>query len=327
MNDHRFKVLAAKYTDGSATEEERQELHHYYELLQSRYPEWNEGIMGDESIFKDELYNVVELKINRFERLKTLKYVTKVAAAILMILASGLVFWQERYPLLNYIDPIQRLTIRTKTEMKQIRLADGTRIWLNSGSELIYPEKFRTGNREITLQGEAFFEVAHNAKQPFIVHTDKLTTYVLGTSFNVKAYQQDKQIAVSVLTGKVGVVAENIKKEKPGNVILLTPDQKAIFTKINNALLKQEHVNANDVAAWKDGKLLFSKEPLSEVCLQLERRYGVKITYSKYLASCPVSADLSNESIDEIVKVLALSLKGQVTITKDGYAIKGNKIN
>jgi transmembrane sensor len=321
MNDQRFKVLAAKYTAGLATAEEQQELNECYELLQSRYQDWDKDAMGDEDIFKEELYKVVELKIDRVERLKFFKYLTKIAAILVLILGSGLVFWQERYPLLNYIDPVHQLTVTTKTEMKQIRFADGTRIWLNSGSKLTYPEKFRTGNREVTLQGEAFFDVTHNKEQPFLVHAGTVTTHVLGTSFNIKAYQNDNEIAVTVLTGKVGVVAQGAEKSDKGKVTLLTPDQRAIFIKNNNNLLKQDHINAFDESAWKDGKLLFNKIPLAEVCLQLERKFRVKITYPRELASSPVTADLSNETINEIVNVLAGLFKATANATKNGYSI------
>src|SRR5690606_36092602 len=119
---------------------------------------------------------------------------------------------------------------------------------LNAESRLLYPSRFRGGRREVTLVGEAYFEVAHQADKPFIIHSGKLITQVLGTSFNIKAYENDPDIKVAVLTGKVGV------RNLTGNqkAVFLTPNQEAVYNKAINSIGKQK-VDASLSVSWKDG--------------------------------------------------------------------------
>ncbi|RYZ95824.1 MAG: hypothetical protein EOP47_25055 [Sphingobacteriaceae bacterium] len=115
--------------------------------------------------------------------------------------------WFYRYTILNYISPVHTLEVAAVNgNVTHITLGDGTKIWLNGGSKLKYPETFRGKLREITIEGEAFFDVAHDADHPFIVHTGDITTQVLGTSFNIKAYPDEQLLKVDVVSGKVGIV-------------------------------------------------------------------------------------------------------------------------
>ena len=153
-------------------------------------------------------------------------------------------------------------------------LSDGTRVWLNSESELEYPVLFGKGKLVVKLTGEAFFEVTKDASRPFIVETNDIRTRVLGTSFNIKAYQNEPAIATTLFTGKVEValLTDTLRR------VVLVPGKQADLNLQTNHLSVGE-VNLEHVIAWKEGMFMFNKENIEVVTRQIERWYGVKFIY------------------------------------------------
>ena len=159
----------------------------------------------------------------------------------------------------------------------ELLLADGTKVWLNAGSRLAFPQKFIEKKREVFLEGEAYFEAAKNETQPFIVNTGQLNIKVIGTHFNVSAYPSDNNIETVLLEGSVVVSRPTVfglKKEE----VTLKPDQKALFDVQNNIISVSDVPDAGMYISWTTGWLEFSKESLHSVFNQLERYYNVKIT-------------------------------------------------
>ena len=156
----------------------------------------------------------------------------------------------------------------------QLTLADGTKVWLNSESVLRYPVQFSAKNRKVELKGEAYFEVAHNAHKPFLVNTHEINIEVLGTSFNVSAYADDKTVHASLVEGKVKVHS-NIGdlSEK-----ILQPNQQFVYNKADNCVAVN-HVNAGFYSAWKDGAFTFDNEPLTSIMRKLERWYDIRVFF------------------------------------------------
>ncbi|TRX71419.1 FecR family protein [Carboxylicivirga sp. M1479] len=154
----------------------------------------------------------------------------------------------------------------------QMVLSDGTKVWLNSGSILKFPVNFISDTREVTLQGEAFFEVAHNADKPFMVHTKHSTTKVYGTSFNVMSYNNDKVEQVTLIEGKVGF---SIK----GQQTLLLPGQQAELA-LNNSNVVLKEVDASLYTSWKDGVLKFKNMPIKDLSKKLARWYDVDFYFA-----------------------------------------------
>lgn len=153
-------------------------------------------------------------------------------------------------------------------------LSDGTRVWLNSESELEYPVLFGKGERVVKLVGEAFFEVTKDVSRPFIVETNDIRTKVLGTSFNIKAYQNEPVIATTLFTGKVEValLADTLRR------VVLVPGKQADLS-LQTKHLSVGDVNLEHVLAWKEGMFMFNKENIEVVTRQIERWYGVKFIY------------------------------------------------
>lgn len=244
----------------------------------------------------------------------------------LMVAASflaGLFFlsltYYYRVALLNVIDPVSTKQLTAVNgQVINYTLADGTKVWLNGGSKLTYPDKFRGELREITLEGEAFLEVAHDAKKSFIVHTGSIRTQVLGTSFNVKAYPEQSFVKVDVASGKVGVMpAQNAP------TVFLTPAEEVIVDKKTNTSLKAKNIDITLLTDWRDGGLTFKNAALGEVVNALEHRFNVKIKADNNLVKCSISANFTNVSLKNIMVIMSKLIKGKAIQGEDGYHLKG----
>src|SRR5262249_34881073 len=151
-----------------------------------------------------------------------------------------------------------------------ITLSDGTRVWLNAASSIRYPTAFQGTDRTVEITGEAYFEVAHNSAQPF--HVKKTggdwTVQVLGTHFNVNAYDDEPAAAITLLEGSVTV---ETKKER----VLLKPGEQAALNPVTLSLSKGGHIDLDQVMAWKNGLFSFTNADVPTVVRQLARWYNV----------------------------------------------------
>lgn len=245
------------------------------------------------------------------------------AASVAAVFCAGYVF---RKQLDNWIDPVTyQETVALKGELKMISLSDGTTICLNAGSRLSYPDKFKQNTREVTLTGEAFFKVAHNSSRPFIIHSGKINTTVLGTSFNVKAYDEDKAIKITVVSGKVGIVAQGMAVKH--HAVLLTPNMQLVYTKANQTLDTQKIDDAASVISWQQGKLQYHNTPLSDVLADVQRKYNVVIKADKNLLNCTLYADFNNMPLQKVLKLMGALINAHVQKEASFYTLKGKGCN
>lgn len=156
----------------------------------------------------------------------------------------------------------------------QVRLADKTTVWLNSGSRLIFPHQFSTGKREVYLAGEAFFDVSGNAKRPFFVNTSYLAVKVLGTRFNVSAYPDDTEITAALEEGKIQILDNQLAI--PRVTAELKPNQLACLTKSNSELVVTNR-SYELHTGWKEGILQFEDEQMNQLVKKIERYFDIKI--------------------------------------------------
>ncbi|MCP2028407.1 ferric-dicitrate binding protein FerR (iron transport regulator) [Flavobacterium sp. HSC-32F16] len=153
----------------------------------------------------------------------------------------------------------------------QIALPDGTSVWMNAGSSLKYPTYFEGNDRTVVLTGEAYFEVAHNAKMPFKVFSNGQEVEVLGTHFNVRAYQNEPVFKTTLLEGKIKITeGDNSSLVKPGQQIVVSPDKHSMKTK---------EVNAELAIAWKNRLFYFENARYDEIMREIERWYDVDVIY------------------------------------------------
>jgi transmembrane sensor len=215
-----------------------------------------------------------------------------------------------------------------------IQLSDGTKVWLNSGSKLKIPQKFEGNYREVTLSGEAFFDVKKDPNKPFLVRTSKLNIKVLGTTFNVKAYPEEGTIETTLVKGLVTITKTNSNLNSQ-DATYLKPNQRATFVKetgnlvlaeTEKKLVKQEvkikqdkkreekmlfikNIDTEPFVAWKDDKLVFKYEDFESLCIKLQRWYGVEINIkSEDLKKYHYTGVLQRETINDVIKILKLTM-------------------
>lgn len=153
-------------------------------------------------------------------------------------------------------------------------LSDGTKVWLNAGSRLTYPENFLGESRIVTLDGEGFFDVSRTDKTPFIIHTNGMDIEVLGTTFNVKSYPGENKTVTTLISGRINAVI-------PGkDTLLMYPDQQVVLERLSGEITFRE-VIAVDYAAWKEGRFIFKEEGLEAVMADLARWYNVRVVYEE----------------------------------------------
>lgn len=207
-------------------------------------------------------------------------------------------------------------TSSLKSEMQQIRVpdgkraditfSDGTRIYINSGSKVIYPGTFEEQRREILVEGEVYLDVAKKKNCPFIVKTREFDIRVLGTSFNVCAYNDDEASSVVLVHGSVEVTTENKNK------VRLAPNQ---LMDIKGNKTQVREVDVSEYISWKDNLLLLQQRPVGDVLKKLERYYGCKIRYDAEIAVMALSGKLDLQAdITDVMDNLCLSLSLHYTV-------------
>jgi ferric-dicitrate binding protein FerR (iron transport regulator) len=187
-----------------------------------------------------------------------------------------------------------------------IQLSDGTKVWLNAGSRLIFPRRFSGKSRKVFLKGEAYFDVFKNKNVPFIVTTDKMDITVYGTKFNVNDIDSDNELEVVLVEGAVGL-KENNTMDLFRKEIKLSPNQKAVYNKTDNKTNIESNVDVTYYVSWTEGILEFDKESITTVFKRLSRYYNVRFVTDKSVeVNKKISGKLDlKESLDEVMKVVS----------------------
>ena len=230
------------------------------------------------------------------------------AATLMLVSASAFWVFNGRT---KHVEPISYAEIRNpEGQQSKILLPDSSVVYLAGGSKIRYAKKFRGKKRSVYLDGEAFFDVKHG-RRPFVIKSGNITTVVLGTSFNVKAFAVDHKVTVSVNTGKVGILS-NVNNE---NVLLkyLLPNQQLEINTISG-LHKTSIVDAGHISAWIKNHFVFYNTPLYEVIASLEHRYGIDIKLmDPESANARITAKFRNmplkDVMDQLMTLSGLSYK------------------
>lgn len=242
------------------------------------------------------------------------------AAAVLIVCLTGLYFYANISPSRPDYTVINTVYVPFG-KTRELILPDGTRVRLNSGSTITYPQSFAANKREVTLHGEGFFEVTKNHKRPFLVVTDHLTVKVLGTVFNVKAYADDKNTETTLLRGKVQVEL----KDRPEKSIILLPNEKLVVmndspdndnivndkeARTEYQLKKLPNIKPEDIkeTAWLSNRLVFINENFEGVAKQMERKYNVQMIFDdQVLKTEQISGVLEKESLENALGIIKLT--------------------
>jgi ferric-dicitrate binding protein FerR (iron transport regulator) len=312
LNEYQMERLITACLGGSATAGERldlekwvnespEHLRYYREfvnLWQITHPAFDpEGIdlaKAGECIRKKMAYRPLVHRI--------WIYWQRIAAIVLvpLLLLSVYLLTVEREPDIYRETEYQELKSPYGT-FSQIDLPDGTKVWLNGGSRLKYPLKFRPGERQVFLEGEGYFEVRADRKNPFVVNTGQMTLTATGTSFNIEAFGTDSLTAVTMAEGTVNIV---FGKSAP---VTLNDGNRLVY---NSRTSKGTFAQTEPYKwyAWKDGQMIFRNDPLHYVFKRLEHTFNVDIIIKdRELAEELYRASFKDESLDEILRLLEMS--------------------
>lgn len=239
-------------------------------------------------------YPELEKRMKSHTRRLTLIRTFSAAAAVLLLCLSV-------WTVYLYMQPVSIETVSTLAETRTVHLPDGSTVTLNHYSSLSYPEKFKSGNREVELNGEAYFEVSKDKKHPFIVQTETVDVQVLGTHFNVDAYRDNPDVRTTLLTGSVAV------SNKSNSVrMVLKPNEIAIYNKVEQKLTRKALENAKNEISWRHGEFIFDDLPLQEIARELSNSFGTSIRISDTaLQDYRITARFRNgEDLKTILSVL-----------------------
>ena len=261
-----------------------------------------------EKAWKTVVSNVKNNKTKVIPIYRNLLRVASVAAIFVLGIFSFYYFSEGNISLMT-----EHIEIKSNKEKKEIVLADGSKVWLNKGATLTYPSEFSNETRNVTLEGEAFFEITKNKEKPFIVEMKNTTVEVLGTSFNINS--QNSNTEVTVATGKVKVSNKQVSKSE-----IITLGYSANVS--NNSVKKYKTDNVN-YQSWKTGVFTFNEAKIAKVIKDLNTYYKKQIVIENLQnIEGSLTANFEKEKLQNIIDVINLTCDIQIINESDIYTIK-----
>jgi ferric-dicitrate binding protein FerR (iron transport regulator) len=275
-----------RYSKGQATVTEQKAVNLYFDNLQ-------ETPSLDHHSLTEETGNMLLSKIeNRIARKSRKPYWSVAVAAVAVLVLSGVFYTFFMAP--------QQVAMKTVAaqlgQQQKVVLPDASVVYLNSGSSISYPVAFGEKSREVILTGEAYFEVEHKEKHPFIITSDHLKTQVLGTKFVVSNYAGDTP-AVTVVSGKVKVTDKESNDSE-----IITKGQRVVYNHKTASLVKSNTANTQDYLAWKEGRIFFDHADMKQVLQTLHRRYNVAFQLTSPLYECnTISGNFTGNDVNKVL--------------------------
>jgi transmembrane sensor len=337
----RFQYLFRRYLDNTCTQEELEEFLGY--VQQADHDEQLRTLISEVyADLKDE--GAVVPHVDEHGRLVLNDYTHEPATYIQQSIPAPSLKRQRRLSTAGYLVPALAIIIigivlittrvhRTeakalaaaaltkkstnRSESKFILLDDSTQVWLNAATSLEFPDRFDPKKREVFLSGEAYFDVKHAEKIPFVIHIGDISVTVLGTAFNIKAYPGQKNITVAVSRGKVKVT------RKDGSEVTLVKDQQLKLNE-NSQETAGKNIPGETIAGWQHGNINYDDEPLKDIISDMERVYNVSIYINnKTVADQEISTSFKKEiGIEQALQVLCRLTDTELRKTKDGFTIQ-----
>lgn len=276
---------------GNDSEEGRRMIDLWYHFFDDKSDELEELDIEEKEILRKNIFHEIrnaagigDKKIYRIQHgvsahNRTWPYKMAAGFAVLLLALIPVFLMTTEQPVPEAV--VYRTSSNPAGQSSRITLSDGSTIWLSANSTLEYPEKFDGEYREVILQGEAFFDVVSNPNQPFVVKSGDLQTRVLGTSFNIRAFEDEEDIKITVVTGRVSIeqTATTDNTDAPQSVAFLYPEQQLVYNNSTGKSMTQQ-VDSRLFTSWKDGVLMFENHTFEEIVSRLERWYGVEIQFT-----------------------------------------------
>jgi ferric-dicitrate binding protein FerR (iron transport regulator) len=310
-------LLITRYLAGEASHEELVKLHTwisnskenmtYFQHLKNIWDN-SEHSAGEKMIDVEKAFKMIKKRVTFQSPAISFWYSWEKIAAILIIplvLGNLLYFLFHTNDPTTHQEPVYNELFAAFGTRSALKLSDGTSVWLNSGSSIKYPDRFVGNNRTVFLNGEAYFEVESDPKKPFIVETSSLNVKATGTKFHVSAYTSAEEAEVTLVSGKVKVSVTDDKKNISSST--LNVNQHFSFNKASETTLII-NVDTYKYISWKDGKLIFRNEPLSQVVKMISQVFNIDIEIKgEEIQNYCFRATFQDESLTEILKLLKMS--------------------
>lgn len=245
---------------------------------------------------EDHIQIQVPVKKNKVRNLYV--WTARIASVVILLLLTT---FSVYYYAMNQQTMQDMIVLVEKGQKANLVLPDGSRVWVNSDSKLSYGSRFNRKERVLSLEGEAYFEVMPDKERPFIVETADLTVRALGTSFNVKAYEYEKNVYAVLMTGKVEV-------KSSFEALVLQPNERIVFNRQTGNMEKSSVEDAKDYINWRYNALTFKGETFENIVLTLERYYNTRIVFeSETLKKYRFTGTPGNTSLESILQILSLT--------------------
>jgi len=329
------KELLEKYCSNCCTEEELSSVLEWFEgsggtpeakallfKIWEELPDEESNLQIDFDIVLDKIHHKVNMgqsirlleqagqNIVKYKRRKHFINVLSRVAAILVlpVLSFGLYMsfkYQSTRHVQISVNKAYNEVFSSVDAITKVTLPDGSNIWLNHNSTLKYPAMFQGDSRTVELSGEGYFEVAHNPKIPFLVKAGEMQVMARGTTFNLMAYPDEDRIETSLINGSVEL-QQMATNGKPIRILKMKPTDLSIYQKSNNEISTSTIVD-DRYFAWKEGKLMFNKEPMGEVVKKLSRWFNCDIQIKDpELLDFTYTATFVNETLPQVIELLSI---------------------
>ncbi len=347
MNNEISSELLKKYLKGETTPEENTAVDQWYMSLQDGPDDVSLLDPLELTFVQNKIFDRISSKIQLPSKDIQLKKQTsksfflttplKLAAAITAIAVIGigaiLFINQKGLPSLQHqqivvLENGMKKIVNNTEAVRRVMMEDGSVITLKPNSIIEYPEAFASDARRIFLKGEAFFDVSKDKNRPFIISTSQLRVKVLGTSFNVVAYEGAKEASVAVKTGKVSVVKSNpvVEREREEEEVILTPNQEVVYNSAENLFSKK--LVAEPVVVLEKSTLFetqYDGAPVVKILSVLEQNYGIDIEYDEeVLSNCILTTSMAEEGLYERIQIICKAIGAEYEINNASIFIKSN---
>lgn len=319
--------IIVKYLNQESSPSEKEELEAWLKkdeanalLFEELKQTWkNTDLAFDDANFDDEkALDRVKEKIKKEDNVIPISGRSSGSMWFLRIAAILIVGVFSLWYYLSGEGPAEQLIAQTQNSTKEVKLPDGSTVWLNAYSKLSYPKEFNGDIRQVQLEGEAFFDVSHNKQHPFLISNKDFDVKVLGTSFNIKGYSNTNEVLVTVVTGTVAFRSTINNQE-----VILTKDESGVLNKKNGLLTEAGNENSNFMA-WKTHQLKFDNTSVNLVCNTLENYFGIDILVEdKTIYNCKFTGSFENAKLQDVLKIMEASLNIKVKTNQNRITISG----
>ena len=292
-----IKKLFKKYLSGTASAEESKVVEDWFSSFDDKQQ------LNLNKHEKAVLFNRMDKKMATVLYKRNHYTWLKIAATLFIVLSAGFAILHLQTNSVN--DKVTYQVIRVPNGVKkQFLLPDSSTVYLNSGSSITIASNFGVNKRAVTLTGEAFFMVRHNKYKPFSINTGKLQITDIGTSFDVKAYPEEKQVRVAVATGEVKVEKRTAANKAEVFAASMIRNQQLVYDEVTNTH-KLSAVKSESIAAWHVNQLRFDNASFENIALQLERWYNVTVKLDNAQKEKRYTVSFGNEPVNNVLAVLA----------------------